>query len=207
LIIKVRLLISCFINYRNLILKNLIISIKSQLYSLTSYAGNGPSSNNRSFLGFESMSDFLASLFRFKHWSTNSLIAFVGALTSFITGYMWDTSSAVYTLWALMGADWITGVFKSMKVGVFNSYRFWRMPIYFVATSFILSISWWISKGSTLFFFLPSITMAGFYGVYLTSLLENCGEIGILPQPLVKLLKNKFGLQALIKKMTPDENS
>jgi phage-related holin len=181
--------------------------MKSQVYSLVTYTGNGPSSNNKSFLGFESMSDFIGSLFRFKYWSLNSSIAFVGALTTFITGYMWDTASAVYTLWALMGADWLTGIFKSMKKGVFNSYRFWRMPIYFVATSFILSISWWISKSSTLFFFLPSIVMAGFYGVYLTSLLENCGELELLPKSLVRLLNSKFGLQALIKKITSDENS
>lgn len=188
-------------------MNNLITSARTQVYNLTVYKGTGPSSNSRSFLGFESIPDFLDSLFRFKHWSINSTIAFIGALTTFITGYMWDTASAIYTLWALMGADWLTGVLKSMKKGEFNSYRFWRMPIYFVATSFILSISWWIEKGSMLFFFLPSIVMAGFYGVYLTSFFENCGELGLLPKPLVSILRKKFGLQALIKKITKDENS
>ena len=188
-------------------MKNILASAKSQFYSLTTYTGAGPVSNNNSFLGFASLPDFLDSLFRFRHWSINSTIAFLGVLTTFITGYMWDTASAVYTLWALMLADWFTGIWKSMKKGEFNSYRFWRMPIYFVATSFILSISWWIEKGSMLFFFLPSIVMAGFYGVYLTSFFENCGELGLLPKPLVSILRKKFGLQALIKKITKDENS
>lgn len=189
------------------VLKNLFFPIKSQVYQFLTYSGSGPDSNRTSFLGFESIPDFLASLFRFKHWSINASLAFIGALTTFITGYMWDTASAVYVLWALMGADWLTGIIKSMKKGEFNSYRFWRMPLYFVATSFILSISWWIAKSSLIFFFLPSIVMAGFYGVYLTSFFENCGELGLLPKPLVGILRKKFGLQALIKKITSNENS
>lgn len=188
-------------------MKNLFTSAKTQVYNLTVYKGTGPISNSKSFLGFESVPDFLDSLFRFKHWSLNTTIAMCGALTTFITGYMWDTASAVYTLWALMGADWFTGVWKSMKKGEFNSYRLFRMPLYFVATSFILSICWWVEKSNVLFFFLPSVIMAGFYGVYLTSFFENCGELGLLPKPLVSILRKKFGLQALIKKITKDENS
>ena len=188
-------------------MKNLLVSAKTQVYNLTTYNGTGPSSNSTSFLGFESIPDFLDSLFRFKHWSLNTTIALCGALTTFVTGYMWDTASAVYTLWALMGADWATGIYKSMKKGEFNSYRLFRMPVYYVATSFILSICWWIEKSNVLFFFLPSVIMAGFYGVYLTSFFENCGEIGLLPKPLVSILRKKFGLQALIKKITSNENS
>jgi len=157
------------------------------------------------FLGFTSFVDFFESMFRLKHWSINATFAFAGLMTSFITGYVWDTASAVWTLWALMLADWITGIWKSMKNKNFNSYKLFRMPLYFLATSFLLSISWWMGKGSSLFFFLPSITMAGFYSVYFTSLLENIGELGFLPKTLVSLLRKRFGLKTLVEKYSSND--
>jgi hypothetical protein len=42
--------------------------------------------------------------------------------------------------------------------------------------------------------------MAGFYSVYFISLLENLGEIGLLPKTLVKVLKEKFGLKVIVEK-------
>lgn len=154
----------------------------------------------KNFLGFYSISDFLNSLFRVYDWSTNSFIALIGALTTFITGYMWDTPEAVYTLWILMTADWITGIYKSAKKKEFVSYKLFRMPLYFVATSFVLAISWWIAKGSIVFSLLPGLVMAGFYSVYFISLLENLGEIGLLPKTLVSVLKKRFGLKVIVDK-------
>jgi hypothetical protein len=104
----------------------------------------------KNFLGFYSFSDFVSSLFRFSDWSLNAFAALIGVLTTFITGYMWDSPSAVWTLWSLMSADWATGIFKSWKNKSFVSYKLFRMPLYFVAISFILSISWWMAKGSML---------------------------------------------------------
>jgi len=161
--------------------------------------------NTVNFLGFDSVNDFIGSLLRLKYWSFNTSVVILGSLTSFITGYVWDTAPAVYTLWSLMAADWLTGILKSMKKKEFSSYRLFRMPLYFAAVSFLLSISWWIEKGSSLFFFLPSIVIAGFYSVYFTSLLENLGELGLLPKTLVSLLRKKFGLKALIEKINKQE--
>jgi phage-related holin len=140
---------------------------------------------DKNTLGFASLVDFTDSLFRFKDWSVTSLAAIVGGLTTFITGFIWDSPSAVWTLWALMAADWISGIYKSMKKKEFVSYRLFRMPLYFIATSFLLAISWWMAKGSFVFGILPGLVMAGFYSVYFISLLENLGEIGLLPKTLV----------------------
>lgn len=154
----------------------------------------------KNFLGFYSLSDFANSLFRFSDWSLNAFAALIGVLTTFITGYMWDSPEAVWTLWTLMAADWITGIFKSCKNKSFISYKLFRMPLYFVATSFLLSISWWMAKGSLIFGLLPGLVMAGFYSVYFISLLENLGEIGLLPKTLIKVLKDKFGLKVIVDK-------
>jgi phage-related holin len=157
------------------------------------------------FLGFHSISDFCSSQFRFDDWSFNGLVAFFGVITSFITGFVWDSPEAVWTLWVLMGVDWLTGIIKSVRNKEFISYKLFRMPLYFVVTSFVLGISWWMSKGSPIFFILPGLVMAGFYSVYFISLLENLGEIGLLPKGLVNVLKSRFGLKVIVDKYTNKE--
>jgi phage-related holin len=154
------------------------------------------------FFGFTSITDFIESFLRLKHWSFNATVALFGLFISFITGYVWDDAPAVYTLYALMLGDWVTGVCKSVKKKEFESYRLFRMPLYFAAVSFVLAISWWMDKGSPIFFFLPSLTLTGFYAVYFTSLLENCGELGLLPKALVSVLRKKVGLKALMEKIS-----
>jgi phage-related holin len=153
------------------------------------------------FLGFSSVKDFSYSFVGAKSWIMNTALAVVGSVTTFIANYMWDDPKAVWLLWALMGADWATGIIKSKIKKRFVSYKLWRMPLYFVATAVVISLSWWLSKMYLVFHPLPAIVMCGFYSVYFISLLENLGESGFLPKPIVKLLKSKFGL----KKLFPDE--
>lgn len=157
------------------------------------------------FLGFESLGDFASSLFGVKNWFINISIALVGGLATFILDYMWDSVEAVYTLWTLMCVDWVTGIAKGIFKKRLSSYKLWRMPLYFVATSFVLSISWWMAKGNILFIPLPGMVMGGFYAVYFVSMLENLGEIGLLPKPIVRVLSNKFGLKSLIDKYYNNE--
>lgn len=155
---------------------------------------------NSNFFGFVSLADFGNSLFKPSNWDLNIIGAFIATVTTFISGYVWDSPEAIWTLWILMGADWLTGIIKSMKNKEFVSYKIFRMPLYFVATSFALAISWWLSKGSILFTPLPALIYGGFCAVYFVSLLENLGELGLLPKPIVTMLKARFGLKAIIKK-------
>ena len=112
----------------------------------------------KNFLGFTSFQDFITTLIGIKTASINAIFAFIAALTTFITNYIWDDSSAIYTLWALMFADWVTGIYKSIINKEFVSYKVGRMPIYFLATSFVISISWWLAKSSLLFYPLPAVS-------------------------------------------------
>lgn len=159
------------------------------------------------FFGFESLNDFTESLFGIKNWIINIFIGIVGGIASFILDYMWDSIEAVYTLWTLMCVDWATGIVKGIVKKRFSSYKLWRMPLYFVATSFVLSISWWMAKGNILFTPLPGMVMGGFYAVYFVSMLENLGEIGLLPKSIVKVLSSRFGLKTLIDKYYNDEEN
>ncbi len=152
------------------------------------------------FLGFISLSDFANSLFGTKWNLFNSIPSFLLGLTGFITGYIYDSAETVYLLWILMALDWFTGIFKSFKGKSFTSSKLFRMPIYFVATTIILSLSWWLSKNSLIFIPLPGLVIGGFYSVYLVSMLENMAELEWLPKPIVTVLKKKFGLKAIVDK-------
>ena len=164
-------------------------------------------SKNTEFLGFNSMFDFLNSLLGLKSVLVNGTVAILATITSFITGYVWDSPSAIYALWVIMFADWFTGVFKAMKNKNFTSARLFRMPIYFVATSAVISFSWWMAKSSIFFIPLPSLVYGGFIAVYFTSLLENLGDLELLPKGLVTALKTRFGLKSIVDKYTKTEET
>lgn len=152
------------------------------------------------FIGFSHPIDFINSLIGTKTWIVNATVALIASLTTFVTNYIWDDPMAVFTLWSLMLTDWITGIAKSIVNKRFVSFKVWRMPLYFIATSYLLHISWSMAKGNILFTLLPGLVIGGFYSVYFVSLLENLGDIGLLPRALVSLLKSKFGLKKLIDK-------
>ena len=158
------------------------------------------------FIGFSTPLDFFNSLIGFKSWTINGSTAFIAGLTSFVTNYIWDDSTAVFTLWSLMAADWITGIAKSFINKRFVSFKIWRMPLYFIATSYLLHIAWYMAKGNEIFTFLPGIVIGGFYSVYFVSLLENLGEINLLPKRLVSALKSRFGLKKLLDKENNESN-
>ena len=153
------------------------------------------------FFGFISLRDFVTSTLGLKYATIHAaVVTFFTVLTSFISLYIWDSPEAVYTLWALMGFDYFTGIVKAIVGGTFCSFKLWRMPIYLLVTTAMLSFAFWMAQASVTFILLPTIVMAGFMSVYAISMLENLGELGWLPKPMIKLLKNNFGLQALIKK-------
>lgn len=162
----------------------------------------------QNFFGFTSIYDFIHSAFGF-HWApVNAVVATVFAtITTFLGAYIWETPSAVYTLWSLMAFDWVTGIGKAIKFKQFSSFRLWRMPIYFVTTTLILSISFWMAQGQFLFTPLPSIVIGGFYSVYFISILENLGKLEYLPKPMINLLKNRFGIQTLIDHYSKNEET
>ena len=150
------------------------------------------------FLGFTSLSDFITSQFGTTSGLIHTTTVTFAAITTFITGFVWEDPNVIYTLWILMVVDYASGITKAIVGKRFVSFRLWRMPIYFFVTTTILSLGFWMAKATVIFALLPSILIAGFMSIYFISILENLGELKLLPKPLIGLLKNKFGMQALI---------
>jgi len=159
------------------------------------------------FLGFTSIVDFIKSAAGLTHLKINVAAAGLFTIASATIGtYIWESPTAVYTLWALMGSDYVTGIIKSIKDNTFRSARLWRMPIYFIVTTLLLSLSFWMGKGQAIFTYLPSIVIGGFYSTYFLSIIENLGDLNLLPAPMVKILKNRFGIETLVNKFKDEKD-
>ena len=160
---------------------------------------------DKSFFGFTSLNDFAISLFGLKTPLFNFIFGVLFVITSFISDWVYDEPSAIYTLWVLMFVDWATGIVKAFHSKTFTSSRLFRMPLYFVATTFLIAISWHIAKYQFLFQLIPSFILGGFYSVYLVSLIENLGELNLLPKRMVSALKSRFGFKRIIEKFDNQE--
>ncbi len=174
----------------------------------------------KSMLGFESPSDFFTTLFGWHYNIINAFVAFVAALTTFITSYIWDSSAAVFTLMSLMLCDWVIGVTLAIRATLILKYggkltserkaelnkrKFSskKAPRIFVAIPlafWILSISWNLSKANPLYYPLPGIVYGGFTGTYLMSLWENLTELGFFSKDFLALIKDKFDVTKYFKK-------
>lgn len=153
------------------------------------------------FLGFNSISDLLLSTTGIYYAKFHMVIVtFFVAVTGFIGTWIWEDPNAVWTLWVLMLIDYITGILKAIYNKRFSSFKLWRMPIYFIVTTMLLSLAFWMAKGTITFALMPTIVISGFYSVYFISIIENFGQLGWLPKPIIELLRNKFGIKRLIEK-------
>lgn len=159
-----------------------------------------------SLFGFEGMSDFFKSLFGVQYSLLVTPASIVGGVSYFITKYVWDSPEAMYTLWALMLADWITGIAKSVKVKKFDVTRVFRIPIYFVATAFLIGISWNMERANSLFGFLPNMVFIGFCSVYFISIVQNLAYLELLPKELAVLIEKRASLRSLFKKNENNTN-
>lgn len=155
--------------------------------------------SNKDFFGFTDMNDFLSSLFGAKSVELNFFGAMVATITSFITNYVWDSSAAIYTLWLIMAFDWFTGLSYAIKSKRYWSRKNFRMPIFYIATSLLLALSWHLSKHNMFFYPLPSIAYGGFCAVYFSSWVENLGKLGWIPKPIADAVANRFGLKEILK--------
>lgn len=165
-----------------------------------------PVTEKGTYFGFENLEDLTTHLLGLKTWSINFFFAIGAGVTSFITGFIWESSASIYTLWMLMLLDWILGSYNAAQQKAFSSRRFPRMIVYWFLTSCMIAISWWLAKASILFYFLPSIVYGGFCSVYFISLVENFAVLGVLPQALYKIIEKRFGLKALSKRIDEKMN-
>ncbi len=150
--------------------------------------------------GFNDQQDLITSIIGLKSLIFNFFIAFIAAMSTFITGYMYDTPTAIYTLQFLMLVDQITGMAVAIKEKNFESRKVARMILFFLTVSLSIGIAFNLAKANIIFYFLPSLLYGGFASTYFISLLENFAKLGYMPDALYQFIKEKLGLKALFDK-------
>jgi hypothetical protein len=63
--------------------------------------------------------------------------------------------------------------------------------------------------GDLSFYFqwLPGFLAAGFLGTYIVSFVENLAKLGLIQKPIADVIRSRFGLKAIIKKLDKKEDS
>lgn len=154
----------------------------------------------RVIFGYKNLHDIVTTLFS-KNVSYNIISAFWVWMVT-LAGFVYHSKELVLALLLLMLADWITGVWKSVRVGTFNSYTFQRMLLNIPLKFGMIAFAYQISLHSWIFNFLqiPEILMTGFLITEFVSLVENVRIIDsrIIPDALYNRLKVVMNLDAVI---------
>lgn len=148
--------------------------------------------NHNSYLGFDSLSEFFTTVFGLKNSVINLYFAGVAGLTSLITNYIWDDSSAVYFMAFLVASDFISGVYKAKKKKVFSSTRFPRAFVSLLIYCLLLAVSWHAAKHSGLFAWLPGAMYGGIISTLILSLIENLQALGFVKFDLLQTIREKL---------------
>lgn len=150
--------------------------------------------------GFSSIKDYFWSVFGIKYIKVNIfLVPFILILNSFI-GFFDAQLHSLVTLYMLMFFDGFTGTLKAIRAKEFSSRKFLRIWIMLFTNSLLLYLSWMMGESNWFFQHLPHLLFGGFFSTYIISLMENLGELNLLPRPMINMLKSRFGLKALVKK-------
>ena len=161
--------------------------------------------SNKDLFGFVDWGDFWTSFLGLKFAMINLSVSAIAVISTFIVDIIWESAEAIYLLYFMMLVDWATGLTYAFKSKTYWSRKNWRMPIYFIFTTMLLSLAFNLSKHSIIFLPMPAIVYGGFCSVYLTSILENLAKLEWLPPAIVTLIKNKFGFKVLFDKAGFDE--
>jgi len=154
--------------------------------------------------GFNSSQDLFNTLLGLKNWLAVGLISFFGAVTSFITSYVYNDVRSIGVLVALLTFDVITGIVKSYtkraeqgKSGWFEfilsikSNRLMRGFLILVLQICLLAICWNIGLVFPLLSFLSGLVYFGLATTQIISISENLYEAKIIKFNLPRQIKEK----------------
>jgi hypothetical protein len=158
-----------------------------------------------SFYGFTCMSDFIGSLFGLKYGKLIIGASIIGGISAFFTNFWVNNGDVLILLWLLGGLDILTGVMANWKE--FTSRKFPRGFIIIFFNSLLIFLSWKMGDLSFYFKWLPGFLIAGFLGTYLVSMIENLAKLGLIQKPIADVIRSRFGLKAIIKKLDRKEES
>ena len=153
------------------------------------------------FLGYTSLIDFASTTFGAIKTKLGVITITGASLVTLITGYIYDSPHAVYTLWCLYAFDFLTAMICAWHKGTISSKRTPRVLLNaFVITS-LLSLSWWMSKSSWVFLPLPATVIAISYSTLFISIVENLAKLNALPPKLISIVKRRFDSSSLETKI------
>lgn len=150
--------------------------------------------DNHLMIGFANLHDLATSAFGLKSSVITFMISLFGALTAFITTYIYDDAKAVYTLLALIGLDAFTGIIKSIKNKTFSSARLPRILVIIIVYMSLLGIGWSLSKISSFYLWIPSALYFGFVTTLMISIVENLNQLGLISDGIFNAIKGKINL-------------
>lgn len=143
--------------------------------------------------GYASLKDCKNTMFG-NNWKPFVICGFFGLINSWITKYMWGSTSDVYFLYTMLLLDFITGIYSAYRNRIpITSKKMPRVLINLIGYSILLSVSWNMSLKSIAFKFLPTIIYNGFLGVTFYSIYENLDKSGVqLSKNMITKIKDLF---------------
>lgn len=148
--------------------------------------------DNNLMLGYSCCGDLCSSAFGLNNVMTNFLMASIGALTSFITSYVYNDAQAIYVLIGMIAFDSVTGIMKAIKNGTFSSAKLPRILVIMVIYVSLLSLGWNLAKVNDLFTWVPGALYFGFVTTLTISIIENLHELRIISDNVYNYIKHKM---------------
>lgn len=152
--------------------------------------------------GFFSTEDFFSTLLGLKNWIAVGAVSVIGAISSFITAYVYDDLKAVMVLVALLSFDVVTGIIKSYTkreskgwkelVLSIKSNRLMRGFLILACQIVLLAICWNVGLVFPILSFVAGFVYFGLVTTQLISISENLYAAKIIKFNLPSQLKEKF---------------
>lgn len=162
--------------------------------------------HQNTMMGYNSITDWLSTCFGAIGTKLGGVMIALASTLTFLTGYIYDTPHAVYTLWFLYAFDFVTALVFAWKEGTISSRKLPRVLLnVFVITS-LLSLSWWMSKSLWVFVPLPAVVIAVSYSTLFISIVENLAKLKALPPGLLQIINRRFSTSVIERKIFQDEN-
>ena len=140
--------------------------------------------DNNLMLGYESVPDLLSSIFGLKVSGANLIFSSAGAVTAFITTYIYDDAHAVYVLVGFIFLDAITGILRAIKQKKFSSSKLPRILVIMICYLTLLSLGWNLAQVHDIFSWVPGALYFGFITTLCISIMENLYELGVISEKI-----------------------
>lgn len=143
------------------------------------------------------LSEIVESVFSLK-LKTQILFASVfggfslGALTSFVTGWVFDPAASYFALIALIAADHLTGVILALRNNRFETRKATRIFWTLLSHTGLLTFATNLSKGSDALFWLNEGVFVPLVLVNLISLVKNLSLLGYLKKDFAGFFYSKI---------------